>query len=121
MLGYAGKLVNQAATADNSKIVNLHFSGYLGSIPDDDMIFQYAVVSDMRVCHDQAVVSDYGFTLRRCSTVDRNALADSGIVTYFCGCLLSVELQVLWNTGNYSSREDGTTVSYSGPVENDCV
>ena len=43
MFRYAGKLVNQAAAADNSKIVNLHFSGYLGCVPEDNMIFQHAI------------------------------------------------------------------------------
>ena len=121
MFRYAGKLVNQAAAADNSKIVNLHFSGYLGSIPDDDMIFQYAVVCNMGICHDQAIVSDNGFSFRGCSAVDRNTFADRRIVSDFCGCLFSVELQVLWNTGNYSSRENGTVVSDPCPVENDCM
>ena len=52
----------QCASTDNGIIVNFHLSSNLGSITNDNIIMQYAVVSDVRISHDQAILAYNGFT-----------------------------------------------------------
>ena len=73
----------------------------------------------MGISHDQAVVSHFGHPLRRCAAVHGYTFADSGMVADYCYGILSFELKVLRNAGNYGSGEDVAVFADAGTFH-DC-
>ena len=70
------------------------------------MVTKDAVVSDMRIGHQQAVAPDDGLTTRRRTTIHRDALTYHGMITDDGDTLFADELQVLGDTCDDSTRVD---------------
>ncbi len=70
-----------------------------GSIVGEHTVVAYlAVVRNMAVGHDQAVVADHGLPPVFGAAVDGYILADGGVVAYFNGGVLACKFEVLWNS-----------------------
>ena len=118
MAAYMGELMAQYSSAENSEVVDDDLSGYLRRIGDNDVIAQFAIVGDMYVSHEQAVIPDNGFPFRCGSTVYSYIFAQGGVVSYFGSCFFSLEFEILWNGRNDGSREDGAIFTDTGAFEN---
>src|SRR5262249_33347837 len=71
----AGELMDHAITRDQRAIANLDPSREQRAPADDDLIADPAVVSNMRVVHDEVVVADDGYFAPLASTMNRGTFA----------------------------------------------
>ena len=71
----ASKLMDHAITRDQRAIADLDPSRQQRAAADDDSIADPAVVSDMRVVHEEVVVADDGYLALLASTMNGRTLA----------------------------------------------
>ena len=62
------ELMTENDGADDSVVVNLHFSCEFRGVAYNDVVAENAIVGNVHVLHEQVVVSDNGSTLRGCTT-----------------------------------------------------
>src|SRR5271170_3340287 len=92
----AAVLVNLVERADGGVVLDYDVTGERGGIGQDAAIPDHAVMSNVRVSHDEAIAAN-----TRCASAaggsarDRHAFADDVVVAQNCACRLSLVLQVL--------------------------
>ena len=93
-------------------------TGHLGIIGNDTVITDDAVVRDMTVSLQQAVVADTCFPAFLCSPVHCHKLSYSGIISYFHQRIFSFKLQVLGNSGDHGAGENAAVPADARPFHN---
>jgi hypothetical protein len=114
MLTNVYKLVNGAHTCQDREIAEGNMPGHLGIVAHDAVVADNAIMGNMTVSHDEAVVANLSGPFILAATVDGYKLTDGGIVADLYGSIFSFVFQVLGNSGNHSSRENAAVVSYTG-------
>jgi hypothetical protein len=67
-----------------------------------------AVVGNMAVSHNQAVITYGCFPAVSCTPVDGNKFTDGGITADLSRCFFTCKFQILWNGAQYSSGKNAT-------------
>lgn len=104
------ELVDQATATDHGGIIDLDFTGELTSIGHNDSVAKAAIVSNVIVSHNQAILTDHGFALRGSAAVDGDTLAESSTITDISVSFLTLELKILRDGSDHSAGEDGDTI-----------
>ncbi len=105
------ELVYQSAAADDGVVVDDDFAGELCGVGDDDVVAYAAVVGDVRVGHDQAVVAHDGAPFGGGATVDGDVFAQGGVVAYYGVGFFATEFEVLGYRADDCAGEDGAVAS----------
>ena len=82
------------------------------------MVVQQAVVCNVGVRHDQAVVAYHGLTFRCRAAVYGGALADNSVVADDGECILTAELQILRYSTHHGGGKNGAVGTYTCATEN---
>ena len=112
-----GELMDQRTTSNNGKRIDNHFTGHLNRIAHDDIVADIAVVSNVAIGHDHAVLANLGDKLRGRAAMYGNAFVQLSAIADFYGRIFAFELKVLRNGGYACSGEDVDILSDSGTRE----
>jgi len=113
VLANVHKLVNGTHATNYSPITNGDVACYLGIITHYAIIAYEAIMSKMTISHDQAIFSNHRLVPVLGPTVNRYKLTDGGAIANIYVGVFALELQILWNSGNYGTREDPAILSYA--------
>src|SRR5690606_181357 len=89
------KLVKRARSADDRPVVDFHMASELYCVYEYAVVADNAVVGNVDICHEEAVLADHGFVFVACAAADGDVFADDGVVADECLCFLSREFEVL--------------------------
>src|SRR5690606_3118711 len=64
------KLVKRARSADDRPVVDFHMAGELYGVYEYAVVADNAVVSDVDIRHEEAVLADHGFVFVACAAAD---------------------------------------------------
>ena len=95
-------------------LYDLHPDAKIGQ---NAVVAHHTVMGHMHIGHQQVVVSDNGLAAGGGATVDGAALTDAVIVTYLNGGVFACKLQVLWDCGDDSTRENFAVLADAGTGE----
>ena len=95
------ELVNRRVSAEDRPVLDFDFSGQRNAVDDHAVVSYGAIVSDMRVSHDQRVASHFGHSFGRRTAVDGGAFADRRVVADLHGRVFAAEFQILRYAGDY--------------------
>src|SRR5690606_6437810 len=90
------ELVECACPTDYGPVVNFNVACELNCVNKYAIVTDDAVVSDVDICHQEAVLANHGFVLVARSAAHRDVLADDGIVADKRFRFFSGKLQILW-------------------------
>lgn len=112
------ELVNQAATTNDSEVVDFHFTGKLACIADNNVVADDTIVSDVAVGHNETVAAYYCAALSRSTAVYGHTFAQYGVVADDSSCLLALEFQILGNGTDDRAGENGNPCADTSAFEN---
>src|SRR4051812_26300339 len=115
------KLVKGACPADDCPVFNCHVSGYLDRIRKNAVVPDDAIMSDMHISHQQAILPDYGLMFICCPTANGDPFADHSVVPDKAFCSLTRKFQVLRIRRYRCSGIDLHLRSYPLPVPNEGI
>ena len=87
------ELMDKSSSAYYGEIVDYHFSGKLCGIAHYDIVADAAVVSNVTISHQQAIVTDCCTSAGDCSTVYGDTFTQNRVVTDFGKRVLSLNLR----------------------------
>ena len=100
------ELMHECATADDSEVIDLHFSCQLRAVRHNDVVMQDAIMRDMAVRHDQIVGANDGFSFGSSTAMDGDELTEDTVISDDSPGLFAAELQVLGDTADDGIRKD---------------
>jgi hypothetical protein len=115
------ELVNACHPAKDGIVTDLDFTGQAHIINQDHIIADPAVVRDMCIGHDQAIVTDDCLSERPGTLVYGDAFPDNRVVADFDMGNFTLIFKILWYGRDDRSREDLAVFPDPGPVENGYV
>ena len=68
----------------------------------------------MAISHDQAIFADYGLFAVFCTPVDGHKLTDGSIIANIYIGIFPLELQILRNSRDHSTRENAAVLTNPG-------
>jgi hypothetical protein len=118
-----GKLVGFGTASDDSPVIDLGLSCQADIANEDAMVSDHAVVGYMGIRHYQGVVADFGNILAAGlgSAVDCRAFAYGNVVSQLDGSDFTIELEILWDSPDYSTGIDLAVLSHLHVLENRSV
>jgi hypothetical protein len=118
MLPEVYELVNGAHAADDGIIANHHMTGHLGIVTENTVIANNAVVRNVAVSHDQAVVSHLCGPTVAAAAVNGHKFTDGRIVSNLYRGFFAFIFQVLGDGRYYSAWKDPAVPAYPGAFHN---
>ena len=100
------ELVNESTSTDYGVVVDNYLTGNLSAIRHNHVVAYANVVGDVRIRHNETVVSHNGLAFGGSTAIHGNALAQSGVVADNCNSILTVKLEVLRNSRDNSTGEN---------------
>src|SRR5690348_7803277 len=82
------------------------------------VITYFAIVGNMRISHDKAVIAYLCFILISGTSVYGNAFADGGIVTNNGQSFFALKFQILWNSRDNRAGKYPAILAYPRPFHN---
>src|SRR5690348_2137710 len=114
----ANKLLYSGKTSQYYVVANTDVSCQGSVVRKNAMIAYFAVVSNMRISHDKAVVAYLGFILIYCTPVDSNTFTYSCIITNYSKRIFSAKFQILGNSRYNGAWKYATVFTYAGTLHN---
>ncbi len=88
-------LMHQGETGQDRPIVNVHVASQCRVVDQDAMVADHTVMADVRIGHDQVVVTQGGFgTILHSATVNGHAFTDDVVITDYQACFFTLVLHV---------------------------
>ena len=98
--------MHQHRGRDDCKIIHHHFACQLRWITDDTAIAHQHIVCNVHTLHQQVIRANNSFTFGCRATVNGHVFADDVVIAHLSSIFFSLELQVLRDGTNYSTREE---------------
>ena len=86
------KLVDSRQSRDNTIITDLHMTCQCNAIHKNDMVSYDAIVRDVHISHDKAVLTDHCFAIGFGSAIDGYTFAYRGTVAYLNSGVFTLKL-----------------------------
>ena len=119
MFADAHPLMHGGMTSYHGPVAHLDLAGQRHAVGKDAVAAHHVIVGDMHIGHQQIVAADHRLAARRRTAGDGHAFADIVVIADLGGRILSLELQILRQAGDRSSRMDFATLADACTVVDD--
>jgi hypothetical protein len=100
------KLMHRCQPAEDDPAPNVHMTTERRAVRENHIIAHDAIVTNVRICHEQAIASNDRSAGLGCCPIECDELADDGVVADFKSRGLSFEFEVLRKTTDGCHRMD---------------
>jgi hypothetical protein len=114
MLSNLHKLVNGAHATEYRKIPQYYVAGHLGIVAHDAVVTNLAIMGDVTICHDKAVVPNLGCPPVFTSAVNGYKFTNGSVVANFDGSWFILKFKVLRNRSYNCPRKDPAVFADAG-------
>jgi hypothetical protein len=115
------ELVNGSQTTDKCAIFDGDMTGKLNAVCKNDLVSDFAVMSNMDKSHYQAIGSDFGLSRRHCSPMKAREFTYNRRIPDMEPCFFTCIFQVLRIRSNHGGVIDATPITYDRVFLYNCM
>src|SRR6187431_3061583 len=118
MISDLDKLMNSYKSTNDYVVPDMNMSCQVYIIGKDRMRSNDAIVCNMHICHQKAIIPYRSFKTCFCTAIDRAVFSDGHIITNFQKRTFTSELKILRCCTNDCTRIYITIATHPGAIEN---